>query len=209
MGSVMVDVDEFLDQLASPAPIPGGGSVAAFEVAMGAALLVMVCNLTLGRPKYAAVEDEVSDIRTAAEAIKTRARRLVDDDAEAFEKVAYALKLPRSTEEEKVERRRQLQSVLKGATLPPLETMKLAARGVALAAQLTPIGNKSAVSDVGSGAQAFIAGYHAANMNVEINLASIHDADFMRAIRSEVPSSDVIDEGRLETIRNVFQTINE
>lgn len=174
---------------------------------MGAALLVMVCDLTLGRPKYSTVQAEVQSIRDQSERIRTEARRLVDEDAQSFKRVAGAMKLPRETEHERSERRAQLQAALKGATQPPLATMILAAHGAELAARLAPIGNKSAISDVGSGALAFDAGFTAAYLNVEINLASIGDEEFVRTTRESIPSVESTRKERELTVDRVLFSI--
>lgn len=193
MGASLPHVDDFLCDLASATPVPGGGSVAGFEVAMGAALIVMVCELTLGREKFASVQDEVERIRDAANAIRHDGRRLVDEDAAAFSLVAATMKLPRGTDDERAARREAMQSALKGAVDPPLRTMVAARDGLARAAELAPIGNPSAISDVGSGALALSAGYHAAKLNVEINLASIRDEPFVAEIRDKMPDDGAVD----------------
>jgi methenyltetrahydrofolate cyclohydrolase len=203
----MPDVDDFLARLASGSPVPGGGSVAGLEVAMGAALIAMVCELTLGRDKFAMVHRQVERIRDQAVMLTAGARRLVDEDADAFAKVAAAMKLPRTNEMEKIARREALQVALKGAVSPPLETMRSACHAMQLAVELTPIGNPSAISDVGSAALALHAGYHAAKLNVEINLASIRDDEFVKRIRDQLPVDAEIDRGRAETVRLVTQSI--
>ena len=110
-----MDVDGFLADLASSAPVPGGGSVAALQVAMGAALVEMVCNLTIGRKKYQSVEAEATQIRTRALAVRERARQLVDEDAAAYGAVSEAMRLPRGTEQETAARTAAVQDSLKGA----------------------------------------------------------------------------------------------
>jgi formiminotetrahydrofolate cyclodeaminase len=205
----MPDMDDFLDRLASGDPVPGGGSVAGFEIAMGAALVVMVCELTLGREKFASVENEVREIRDRAVSLKAGARKLVDADADAFGRVSSAMKLPRTTDEEKSARREAVQAALKGAVDPPLQSMLCAKEAMVLASQLAPLGNPNAISDVGSAALALDAGYYAAKLNVEINLASIKDEEFIERIRSQMPSDDEIDRGRSETVRLVLQSIRK
>src|SRR5436305_12845920 len=101
----MPDIDEFLAELSSKDPVPGGGSVAALEVAMGAALISMVCELTANKAAYAEVADEVEDIRGAAVSSRDEARRLIEADAAAFARVAEAMQLPRQTDDAKAARR--------------------------------------------------------------------------------------------------------
>jgi len=203
----MPDIDEFLNELSSGAPVPGGGSVAGLEVAMGAALIHMVAELTIGREKFAAVEDQVRSIRDQAAELRIHARSLVDADVEAFGRVSDAMKLPRATDDEKAVRREAVQDALKGAVGPPLATMKSAGDVMRLASQLAPIGNPNAISDVGSAALAVDAGYYAAKLNVEINLAAIKDAGFVSEIRGQMPDDRAIDEGRKDVIELVLKAI--
>jgi len=182
----VTDLDEFLEQLSSASPVPGGGSVAALQCALGASLLVMVANLTLGRKRYAEVEERASSIREEALALRSRAVRLADEDVEAYGRVAGVLDLPRDTDFQKSERRERMQAALKGAVEPPLATMSAAARILELAADLMVIGNQSAISDVGTAAGAARAGFEAALLNLEINLASISDTEWVENVRAEV-----------------------
>lgn len=180
----MPDLDSFLAALSSADPVPGGGSVAALSTAMGAALLVMVANLTAGRKRYADVQDEVAAIRDRAEEIRDRARRLADDDERAYGQVSQALALPRDTDDLRAARSWSVQAALKQAVDPPLATMREASALAHLATKLVVIGNASAISDVAVGSLMADAGYRAARLNVEINLALIRDADYVAAVRS-------------------------
>jgi formiminotetrahydrofolate cyclodeaminase len=182
----VTDLDEFMEQLSSADPVPGGGSVAALECALGASLLIMVANLTVGRKKYADVEDRVSNIREESVALRVRSARLADDDVAAYGRVARVLDMPRETDVQKMERRDHMQTALKGAVEPPLGTMVAAARILDLAADLMVIGNRSAISDVGTAAGAARAGFEAAFLNVEINLRSISDAEWVQSIRAKL-----------------------
>jgi methenyltetrahydrofolate cyclohydrolase len=154
-----------------------------------------VSDLTLGRKKYAEVQGQVAAIRTRAEALRERATRLVDEDIEAYGVVARAMTLPRDTEEEKAQRRAAMQEALKGAAEPPLETMGVASDVLRLAGDLVKIGNRSAISDVGTAALAARAGYHAARLNVDANVASVHDVEWVsrmkRAVEALPPPDDV------------------
>lgn len=185
----MENIQVFLDDLASEQPVPGGGSVAAFEVAMGAALLAMVARLTLKSKRYSAVWDRAQAVLDRADALRRRAWQLTQEDTDAYRRVAEVLALPRQTDAEKAERRRRLQDALKGAAVPPLETMTAARDVLSLAGELVEFGNRSAVSDVGSAVLSAVAGFHAARLNVEINLAGVRDEDWAEATR-----------GRLETL---------
>lgn len=182
----MLDRPDFIERLSSGDPVPGGGSVAALQVAMAAALLAMVSNLTLGRKKYADVQERVQKILAESLSLRDRAVQLVDDDVAAYTEVSTALSLPRGDDSERERRRVALQEALKGAALPPLDTMRVAASVLRLATELVNIGNRSAISDVGSAALAARAGYHAARLNVEINLSTVTDREWKSAMLLEV-----------------------
>lgn len=187
----MTGMQAFLDDLASDQPVPGGGSVAAFEVAMGAALLAMVANLTLGRKKYADVQARAQEVLERATALRGRAWQLVAEDSAAYGRVAEVMTLPRQTEADRAVRRERMQAALKGAALPPLETMAVAREVLEVARELAEFGNRSAVSDIGSAALAAAAGSAAARLNVEINLAGIKDEAWVTETRARMVSLDV------------------
>ncbi|HZS94047.1 MAG TPA: cyclodeaminase/cyclohydrolase family protein [Chloroflexota bacterium] len=181
-----MELDRFLDDLSSDAPVPGGGSVAALSAALGAALVSMVGGLTVGRKRYADVEKEAGELQATARELMRRSSRLIDEDASAFRRVSEAMSLPRDTDEAKSERTAQIQTALKGATEPPLETMRVARDVMLLAQRIAAIGNKSAISDAASAALMAAAAFEAARLNVEINLASVHDAPWVGAKRTEL-----------------------
>lgn len=203
----MPDLDEFLKRLASSEPVPGGGSVAALQVAMGCGLLIMVCELTLGREKFAAASEEVHGIRAEIMSILSEARRLVDADAEAYNAVSSAMRLPRESEAEKGIRRKSVEGALKAAVDPPLRTMRAASMAMRLALTLAELGNPSAISDVGSGALSLEAGCLAAKLNVDINLASIRDEEFVGQISGLMPDSARLSQVRTEVLRIVDRVI--
>lgn len=184
----MLSSGDFLVRLSSGDPVPGGGSVAALQTAMAASLLAMVANLTLGRPKYADVASQVESILVEAVLIRDHAAALAEEDVEAYGKVAAAMALPRGDEDDKIRRRTAIQDALKAAAVPPLETMRAADRVSQLAGDLVRIGNRSAISDVGTAALAARAGFHAARLNVEINLASIRDEEWVAEMRLQLRS---------------------
>ena len=160
--------------------------MAALDAALAASLLAMVANLTLGRKRYLNVQQEVARIRDAAVGLRDHASTLVRRDSEAYRRVSGALALPKDTDAEKEGRQRALQEALKGAVDPPLETMRTAEQIILLAQDLVGIGNRSAVSDVGAAALIARSAYHAAQLNVEINLAAIRDGDWVSAVRATV-----------------------
>ena len=191
-------METFLEELSSAAPVPGGGSVAALEVAMAAALLAMVANLTVGRKRYAHVQSQVMDARERATTLCHSAAALVHEDTQAYGRVADALALPRATDEERAERQRQVQEALKGAVGPPLRTMQVAVEVARLAGELVDTGNASAVSDVGTAVLAARASFAAGRLNVAINLSAIRDAEWTAGVRETLESFPDLD--TLETV---------
>jgi formiminotetrahydrofolate cyclodeaminase len=175
---------------------------------MAAALLEMVANLTVGRKRYVDVEGRVREIRDRAADLDRQARRLAQDDSDAYGQVAAAFKLPRDTDEQKEERTRRLQSALKGAVRPPLNIMALSSQVMRLAAELAGLGNRSAVSDVGTAALAARAAYHAARLNVDINLAAVRDAPWSEATREELAALENPDTLEQQVMHDVSATIS-
>jgi formiminotetrahydrofolate cyclodeaminase len=208
VGEAVLSAPDFLEKLSSSDPVPGGGSVAALQAAMGASLLAMVCALTIGRKKYAAVEAEVERIQHVASGLRDRAIVLAEEDVAAYGRVADVLSLPRSTDDEKATRRERMQEALKGAALPPLETMRVASQVLDLAGTLVSIGNTSAVSDVGTSALAARAAYHAARLNVVINLAAISDGQWVEQFQQamdDVPPPEAIERSILQRAEAIIR----
>ena len=172
-------VSEFLGDLASAAPAPGGGSVAALSGALGASLVSMVCNLTIGRKKYAGVEAEMKGILTQSESLRERLTQLLEDDVAAFTRVSEAMKLPRDTEAQKTTRTEQLQTALKHATDVPMRIAEDCVKVIDLCRPVAEMGNVNAVSDAGVAVLAAEAGLRAAALNVMINLAWLNDEAFV------------------------------
>ena len=106
---VDMNINEFLDELASNSPAPGGGSVAALSGALGTALSSMVCNLTIGKEKYEDVQDEIKDALEKSEQVRMQLTELIDKDTEAFNDVMKAFRMPKETEEQKERRRQAIQ----------------------------------------------------------------------------------------------------
>lgn len=174
---------------------------------MAAALLAMVANLTLGRKRYQAVQDQAERVLAEAETLRRRAQELVSEDVEAYGKVAAALSLPRESEQQKSDRQRSLQQALMAAVAPPLDTMRVASRVALLAKDLVSFGNRSAISDVGVAILSARSGYRAAKLNVEINLGSIRDPSWVaetRASMSRVPDPEIVEPQVMQQIEAVI-----
>jgi formiminotetrahydrofolate cyclodeaminase len=179
----MTDLSPFLGELASDAPTPGGGSVAALAGALGAALNSMVANLTIGKKKYVDVEEEMKRLLVQTESLRIELAQLIAEDANAFDKVMAAMKLPKETDEEKAARREALQDTLVDAAVVPLAVMEKCVEVIRLAEPIAASGNRNAVSDAGVAALMGRAGAHAARLNVLINLGGIRaerHQDFVR-----------------------------
>jgi methenyltetrahydrofolate cyclohydrolase len=168
-------IEQWLGELASDAPAPGGGAAAALEVAMGAALVEMVCNLTIGKPAYAQHEDDVRAILDRASPIRRDALGLAAEDAAAFTAVIGAYRLPKSTSEEIEARATQVQTALAAAADVPRRTAQAAITVLDLAEALAPIGNVNVISDAAVAAGAARGALQAARLNIDANRSSIED----------------------------------
>lgn len=176
-------LDEFLEDLASSKPAPGGGSAAAVAGALGAALSSMVANLTLGKEKYKEVEGAFEGILEKAETLRNEFLKAITEDIEAYNRVMDAYGLPKETEEEKEQRRETLQSALKGATEPPFKMAQLADEVLELSKECAQSGNTHAVTDAGASAILAEATVRTSLLNVDINLSSIADSSFVEEKR--------------------------
>lgn len=179
-------VDKFLDDLASSAPTPGGGSAAAIMGGMGAALVSMVCNLTIGKKNYAEVEEEMKTLLAQAESLRGHLTDMVKHDVDAFDGLMAAYGLPKDTDEQKAARSQAIQDSLKAATDAPLACARACAEVIALSLTAAEKGNRNVVSDAGVAALAAQAALRSAALNVDINVPSIKDADFAASRRAEI-----------------------
>jgi methenyltetrahydrofolate cyclohydrolase len=178
----------FLDEVASSSPAPGGGSVAALSGALGAALTSMVCNLTVGKKKYADVDDEMKNVLEQSEHLREQFTNLIDRDTQAFNKVMEAITLPKDTDPQKALRAAAIREATKEATLVPLEVMKHCIDALALAQAVVSKGNVNSVSDAGVSAYMLHAALEGAALNVRINLNGLNDPEFVGWKTDEVQS---------------------
>ncbi len=172
---VKMKVEEFSDRLAAGTPTPGGGSAAALTGAFAASLVQMVCELTLGREAYREHEDSVRRIRERAGALRRDLLALVDRDAEAYEGVMRAIRMPKATESEKKARAAALAQANLFATEAPMATADACAALMRLAIDLAGRGNRNAISDAGAAALLAYAGVRAGVLNVRINVGGLAD----------------------------------
>ena len=176
---------EFVDLLASDAPAPGGGSAAALEGALGAALTAMVCSLTIGKKKYAEFEETAKAAQAKATDLKVRFVDVMDRDTEAFNVVSAAFGMPKETDEEKAARSAAIQKGLEGCTKTPFEMMELAVETLELTASILGKSNDSAASDLGVSALSLRAAIQGAWLNVLINIGSLKNKELAEDYRAK------------------------
>ncbi len=190
MKLIDLTVHEFIRDLDSPKPAPGGGSSSAVAAAVGAALSRMVGHLTIPKKKFKKLDTETQEeIIALHETIKDEVRKLldlVDDDTLAFNEIMKAFKMPKDTEEEKVERKKAIEKATHKATEVPLRIARVAHGVLTRLRPLLEHGNQNAVSDIGVGALMLQAGLEGAVLNVKINLASLKDEDYKSKTTEEV-----------------------
>ncbi len=181
-------VQSFLDDLASKASTPGGGSAAAIMGAMAAALVSMVANLTIGKKNYEEIDAEMQTWLAASEELRHQLTDMVKADVEVFDQVMAAYGLPKETEEDKTARSSSIQSALKSATDVPLACAKLCGDVIKLCKPMAEKGNTNVISDAGVAVLAANAALRSAALNVYINIAAIKDEDFVNDRRQQLES---------------------
>jgi methenyltetrahydrofolate cyclohydrolase len=179
-------VAAFLDDLASAAPTPGGGSAAAVLGATGAALVSMVCNVTLGKKGQEAVESEMKAVRDLSERLRTRLTAMVEADIAAFDGLMAAYRLPKTSEAEKARRGAAIEDNLRKATETPLECARACAEVIALSRRAGHSGYSGVISDAGVAALSANAALRSAALNVFINVPTLKDRDFAVQASAEI-----------------------
>lgn len=178
MGFTKSSCEEFVDVLASKAPVPGGGGASALVGAIGMALGNMVGSLTVGKKKYADVEADIIALKEKATALQGEFLRLVEEDAKAFEPLSKAYGMPRATEEEKAEKARVMAIVLKEACAVPMEIMEKCCEAIDVIEEFAAKGSALAISDAGVGVVFCKAALLGASLNVFINTKSMEDKEY-------------------------------
>ena len=181
-----VPVEQFLAELASSSATPGGGSAAAIIGAQGAALVSMVCNLTIGKKKYADVEADMKAVLAKSESVRERLTGMIQDDVRAFDKVMAAYGMAKESDAEKSARNDAIQDALKEATDVPLKCCHAAREVIDLAAVAADKGNVNVISDAGVGVLAGYAALRSAALNVFTNARMITDKIFAEAKLKEL-----------------------
>jgi len=165
---------EFLDELASPSPAPGGGSASALLCSIGASLVSMVCHLTIGKKGYEGSEVELKKVLEEAEVMRKKAEGLIDEDTKAYNEVVAAYKTPKENPQRSV----MIQAALKDACSTPLEVAKVGIRIMELSKIVAFKGNVNSISDAGVAALAAGAGVRGAIFNIRMNVKSMKDQKF-------------------------------
>ena len=179
-------LQSFLDELASGAATPGGGSAAAIMGAMGAALVSMVCNVTTAKKGHEAVAAELNAVRDESEQLRARLTAMVADDIAAFDGLMAAYRLPKTSDEEKSRRAEAIQSNLRAATETPLACARACAEVVALSRRAGEKGYAGVVSDAGVGVLAANSALRSAALNVYINAPALKDRAYALAATAEI-----------------------
>ncbi len=188
---VKTELEQFSERLAAGTPTPGGGSAAALSGVLAASLIHMVCELTIGREKYREHEEAVRTMRDRAEALRRDLLILVDRDAEAYDDVMKAIRMPKGSEAEKTTRKEALTQANLFATETPMATAEACSALMRLAVELVDRGNRNAISDVGSAALLAYAGLRGGVLNVRINLAGLAGADHAAKALNRIRSLEV------------------
>ena len=178
MGFSTVPCNEFVEVLAYKSPVPGGGGASALVGAIGTALGNMVGSLTVGKKKYADVEEEMYELKGKADALQKELLHLIERDAEVFEPLSKAYGMPRNTEEEKAEKARVMEIVLKDACSVPMEIMERCCEAIDLIEVFAEKGSTLAISDAGVGATFCKAALEGASLNVFINTKSMKNREY-------------------------------
>jgi formiminotetrahydrofolate cyclodeaminase len=179
-------IESFLEALASQSATPGGGSAAAIIGAMGAALVSMVCNLTIGKKKYAEVEGDMKEVLAKAQALRRKLIGMIEDDVKAFDAVMGAYGMPKETDADKAARDKAIQAALKQATDVPMACARAARQVIDIASIASDKGNLNVISDAGVGVLAGYAALRSAALNVFTNARMITDKTFADAKLKEL-----------------------
>lgn len=193
-------IKQYLDELSSSSPTPGGGNVAAFAGVISCSLGIMVCNLTMGKKKYLDVQEEIAGIKQKLETLRNEMQELAVKDNEAFEKVMEAFKLPKETDEEKQKRQKNIDEANYNAALIPSQVIDKCNEILPHIKRLTIAGNQNSVSDAGVALSLLSTSAEGALLNVLINCSSL---------QSNIQASELLKRADLmtENIKNECNTV--
>lgn len=179
MKLVDLTLTGFADELASSSPAPGGGSTAALEGALGAALIHMVGAFTSGKAKYAEFQPFIDELLAESDRLQKTFLDVIDRDTEAFNNVTAVFAMPKETDADKTVRKEAMQNALKACTKTPFEMMELALAAAELAQKAVGKTNPNTASDFGVGALSLKASVQGAWLNILINVSGIEDKAFV------------------------------
>ncbi len=199
---VNLSVEDFNRELGSNSPAPGGGSVAALSGALGAELISMVCNLSIGKKGYEAFQAVLSEALGKSEALAESLLKRIDLDTEAFNGVMAAFQMPKEPEEAKKARLEAIQRGYRNAVQSPLGIARDCLGVLRVANMLRGKTNINALSDLGVASLQAYAGLEGAIMNVKINIPSIKDEKFVRETSAEI--SELLEEGKALKDNNLW-----
>ena len=185
MNYKSLTINDFITVLSSKEPVPGGGGASALIGSIGIALGNMVGSLTVGKKKYADVEEDIKKLMVSADALAGKLMELMDKDAESFAPLAKAYSLPKNTEEEIAERKKVMEEALKTASLAPLEIMETVCEAIDVVEEFAAKGSKLAISDAGVAAIALRSALFGASLNVFINTGSMEDRAFAEELNQK------------------------
>lgn len=201
-------IEHFLRDLASKSPTPGGGSAAAIMGAMSAALVAMVCNLTVGKKGYEAVSEEMAALLPALDGLRNRLVDMVAADVAAFDQVMDAYGMPRDMDADKQRRSEAIQDALKQATLVPLECARACVEVIDLSLVAAEKGNKNVISDAGVAVVAAHAALRSAALNVRVNTGVIRDEAFVTSALQDLANlMSGVDQRTEQTYQLVMQKL--
>jgi formiminotetrahydrofolate cyclodeaminase len=197
-------VTGFVEQLAAKSPAPGGGSAAALSGSIGAALLVMVCEFTIGKKGFESVSDEITNVKESLDPIRHKLLVQVDEDTWAFSRFRVATRLPESTDAEKARKVKEVAESSAQTIEVPRQTMLLCRDALKLAGEVVAKGNPNTVSDAATGAEMLLAGLEGAANNVLINLLGRDDQQ-ATSLRAEVAECRKESRAALSELREIVK----
>ena len=198
--------EEFVNALATKAPVPGGGGTSALVGALGMALGNMVGSLTVGKKKYADVEADIIVLQKKATALQNEFLTLIERDAEVFEPLAKAYGMPRETEEEKAEKARVMEIALKAACSVPMEIMERCCEAIDVIEEIAEKGTTLAISDAGVGVVFCKSALLGASLNVFINTQSMNDKEYAETLNKR---ADEMIYNYSQKADEIFEAINK
>ena len=197
-------IHNFLEELASNSPTPGGGSVAALAGALGAALISMVGNLTIGKKKYEDVEEDIKKIISSSEKLRYELSQLIEEDVKAFNNFMATYKMPKETEDEKKIRTEKIQESLIETAKVPLKVAYKCLEVLSLSKEVAEKGNVNVISDAGVAALMAEAALESAILNVKINLIMIKDEKVKKELSSSIKEILLKEKGQKEKVLEII-----